>query len=222
MLEDLKILKKIESRIKKYEDLEEDYGYSVQNKLFDLQNPAFCQSKKKLLCNFEEETDLANAVRMMSVCLFRALSLKRPAIFNGTGLFNASVFETFFLPISQTCSISNELTQTELDQIVILNVTRNKEKFQINKFLKADLSRLYWHADPFAWLIGQFNTYIMRSNKNLQSALDFIISNFTLTENYFGFVKYIFFRIFRCCFILRFKNLMIGSYNAILTMRLVL
>ncbi|ROT71726.1 hypothetical protein C7M84_009937, partial [Penaeus vannamei] len=157
----------------------------VQHRLHILQNPPDCASAKKIYCDFKAAgRGIGSQLHHLSYCFLASYGTQRTLIldtknYNG----NPEGLETFFLPLSDTC------TSYDKSQMVPWPGER-KERFargafpgmdrpnprpnyfpkSIPKDISERLVRL--HGDPFAWWMGQFFKYAMRMNKDFQDYID--------------------------------------------------
>nr|XP_027206791.1 alpha-(1,6)-fucosyltransferase-like isoform X2 [Penaeus vannamei]XP_027206792.1 alpha-(1,6)-fucosyltransferase-like isoform X2 [Penaeus vannamei] len=155
----------------------------VQHRLHILQNPPDCASAKKIYCDFKAAgRGIGSQLHHLSYCFLASYGTQRTLIldtknYNG----NPEGLETFFLPLSDTCTSYNKSQMVawpgKKDSPVVQFPAWDRPNPRPNYFPKSipkDISErlVRLHGDPFAWWMGQFFKYAMRTNKDFQDYID--------------------------------------------------
>ncbi|ROT71727.1 hypothetical protein C7M84_009938 [Penaeus vannamei] len=153
----------------------------VQHRLHILQNPPDCPAKK-IYCDFKAAgRGIGSQLHHLSYCFLASYGTQRTLIldtknYNG----NPEGLETFFLPLSDTCTSydkSQMVPPGKKDSLVVRFPSMDRPNPRPNYFPKSipkDISErlVRLHGDPFAWWMGQFFKYAMRMNKDFQDYID--------------------------------------------------
>ncbi|ROT71728.1 hypothetical protein C7M84_009939 [Penaeus vannamei] len=155
----------------------------VQHRLRVLQNPRDCASAKKIFCDFRVAgRGIGSQLHHLSYCFLASYGTQRTLIldtknYNG----NPEGLETFFLPLSDTCTSYDKSQMVpwpgKKDSLVVRFPSMDRPNPRPNYFPKSipkDISErlVRLHGDPFAWWMGQFFKYAMRTNKDFQDYID--------------------------------------------------
>ncbi|XP_042873684.1 alpha-(1,6)-fucosyltransferase-like isoform X2 [Penaeus japonicus] len=118
----------------------------------------------------------------LSYCFLASYGTQRTLILNTTNYNgNPRGLETFFLPLSDTCTTFNKSHMVSWpgknDSLVVAFPGRdrpNPRPSYLPKSIPKDISErlMRLHGDPFAWWMGQFFKYAMRMNKDFQKYTD--------------------------------------------------
>lgn len=154
----------------------------VQHRLHVLQNPRNCASAKKIYCDFRAGRGMGSHLHHLSYCFLASYGTQRTLILNTKGYNgNPEGLETFFLPLSETCTSYSKSQMVSWpgkeDSLVVhfpdWDRPNPRPKYfpkSIPKDISERLMRL--HGDPFAWWMGQFFKYAMRMNQEFQTYTD--------------------------------------------------
>ncbi|XP_042891882.1 alpha-(1,6)-fucosyltransferase-like [Penaeus japonicus] len=155
----------------------------VQHRLRVLQNPRDCASAKKIYCDFTGPgRGIGSQLHHLSYCFLASYGTQRTLILN-TKNFNGNPrgLDTFFLPLSDTCTTYNHsqmvLWPGKDESSVVLFPAMDRPRPRPSYFPKSvpkDISErlVRLHGDPFAWWIGQFFKYSMRMSKEFQEYIE--------------------------------------------------
>ncbi|XP_063591414.1 alpha-(1,6)-fucosyltransferase-like [Penaeus indicus] len=155
----------------------------VQHRLHVLQNPRDCASAKKIYCDFKAQgRGMGSHLHHLSYCFLASYGTQRTLILNTKGYNgNPKGLETFFLPLSETCTSYSKSQMApwpgKKDSLVVHFPDWDRPNPRPKYFPKSipkDISKrlMRLHGDPFAWWIGQFFKYAMRMNKDFQNYTD--------------------------------------------------
>nr|XP_027206793.1 alpha-(1,6)-fucosyltransferase-like [Penaeus vannamei] len=125
---------------------------------------------------------IGSQLHHLSYCFLASYGTQRTLIldtknYNG----NPEGLETFFLPLSDTCTSYNKSQMVawpgKKDSLVVRFPSMDRPNPRPNYFPKSipkDISErlVRLHGDPFAWWMGQFFKYAMRTNKDFQDYID--------------------------------------------------
>ncbi|XP_042882772.1 alpha-(1,6)-fucosyltransferase-like [Penaeus japonicus] len=160
-----------------------DLSALVQHRLHVLQNPRDCATAKKIYCDFSAHgRGIGSQLHHLSYCFLASYGTQRTLILN-TENYNGNPrgLETFFLPLSDTCTTFNKSQMVSWpgknDSLVVAFPgwdNPNPRPGYLPKSIPKDISErlMRLHGDPFAWWMGQFFKYAMRMNKDFQKYTD--------------------------------------------------
>nr|XP_027219387.1 alpha-(1,6)-fucosyltransferase-like [Penaeus vannamei] len=125
---------------------------------------------------------IGSQLHHLSYCFLASYGTQRTLIldtknYNG----NPEGLETFFLPLSDTCTSYDKSQMVpwpgKKDSLVVRFPSMDRPNPRPNYFPKSipkDISErlVRLHGDPFAWWMGQFFKYAMRTNKDFQDYID--------------------------------------------------
>nr|XP_027211635.1 alpha-(1,6)-fucosyltransferase-like [Penaeus vannamei] len=147
----------------------------IQHRFHVLQNPADCKTAKKIICNIPVDTKsrgIGSQLHHLSYCFLASYGQQRTLIINsgsakGTGL----AMDAYYLPLSETCVHANGTAARwpgKAGSLIVQfpngdNITPRHPYFP--KSVPKDIGRrlVNANADPFAWWMGQFFRYAMRT-----------------------------------------------------------
>jgi glycoprotein 6-alpha-L-fucosyltransferase len=154
----------------------------VQRRLSYLQNPADCNSARKLVCRLNKGCGYGCQLHHVVYCFIMAYSTERTLVLKSKGWrYHKSGWEEVFKPISDTCVDSNGVSHgswpgqhnTQVISLPIID-SLNPRPPQLPLAIPADLApRLKkLHGDPIVWWIGQFLKYLLKPQLATQEMLD--------------------------------------------------
>lgn len=155
----------------------------VQKRLRRLQNPADCQTAKKLVCELNKGCGYGCQVHHLLYCFIVAYGSRRTLILNSQNWRYSPEkgWEGVFVPASDSCTttsgpVENWSTESQNSQNVLLPIVDGlypKPK-HLPLAVPADLAdRLQRiHGFPFAWWIGQFAKYLFRYQPEVQKEIN--------------------------------------------------
>nr|XP_022901745.1 alpha-(1,6)-fucosyltransferase [Onthophagus taurus] len=153
----------------------------VQKRLKYLQNPADCESAKKLVCNLNKGCGFGCQLHHVVYCLLVAYGTERTLILKSKGWkYNKGGWEEKFKPISDTCTDTfgeNGSTwpgtpETQVLTISVIDSISPRPPYlppAIPEDLAPRLIRL--HGDPIVWWIGQFLKYLMKPQEKTSALM---------------------------------------------------
>lgn len=166
-------------RDKEHESLSE----LVQNRLHRLQNPADCQTAKKLVCELNKGCGYGCQVHHLLYCFLTAYGSKRTLIIDSKNwrYSPAKGWEGVFQPVSKSCPDANGPVEnwsmgTDGHTNVLLPIVDSvypKPK-HLPLAVPADLAERLkrFHKFPFGWWIGQFAKYLFRYNPEVEKEVN--------------------------------------------------
>jgi len=160
----------------------------VQARLKYLQNPADCDSARKLVCNLNKGCGYGCQIHHAIYCFLVAYGTERTLILKSSGWrYNKKGFEEVFLPLSETCRDQGGGSRatwpgsedTQVVELPIVDSVSPRPPY-LPPAVPADLvdriSRL--HGDPIVWWVSQFLLYMLRPQPHLTEMLQNTVENF--------------------------------------------
>ena len=173
-----------------------DLSALVQARLKFLQNPADCDTARKLVCNLNKGCGYGCQIHHAIYCFLVAYGTERTLILKSAGWrYNKKGFEEVFLPMSETCldpSGGSRATWpgsegTQVVELPIVDSVSPRPPY-LPPAVPADLvdriARL--HGDPIVWWVSQFLLYMLRPQPHLTEMLDNTVENFKLEHPIVG------------------------------------
>ena len=151
----------------------ENLSKVVQRRLRRLQNPADCQTVKKLVCELNKGCGYGCQIHHLLYCFLTAYGTKRTLILDSKNwrYSPAKGWEGVFEPVSDSCKtaggpVENWSRSSANSQNVLLPIVDSVQPKpeHLPPAVPADLAvRLkLLHGFPFVWWIGQFAKYLFR------------------------------------------------------------
>ncbi|XP_054262328.1 alpha-(1,6)-fucosyltransferase [Macrosteles quadrilineatus] len=159
-----------------------DLSDLVQRRLYYLQNPADCNTAKKLVCNLNKGCGYGCQLHHAVYCLLVAYGTQRTMILKSKGWrYHRNGWEEVFKPVSDTCMETTGATSTSnwpgtsSTQVVVLPIIDSISPrppylpLAVPQDLAPRIARL--HGDPIVWWVGQLLKYLLRPQPNLANFL---------------------------------------------------
>ena len=188
VLMDLERLAELDGHADWRETEARDLSALVQARLKSLQNPADCDSARKLVCNLNKGCGYGCQIHHAIYCFLVAYGTERTLILKSAGWrYNKKGFEEVFLPMSETCMDPGGGTRatwpggdgTQVVELPIVDSVSPRPPY-LPPAVPADLvdriARL--HGDPIVWWVSQFLLYMLRPQPHLTEMLDSTVENF--------------------------------------------
>ncbi|XP_047493483.1 alpha-(1,6)-fucosyltransferase-like [Penaeus chinensis] len=164
------------SEVEKLSDL-------IQHRIHALQNPVDCKSARKILCNIPVSPmarGIGSQLHHLSYCFLASYGTQRTLVINEKQLETMNLsLNTFFLPVSETCTYANESIEWPgaEDTPVVHFPDSDTPKPRPNYFPRSvprDFAQRLTsaHGDPFAWWMGQFFKYALRMTQGFQDYVE--------------------------------------------------
>lgn len=81
----------------------------VMKRIGELQNPADCESSKKIICDLSKACGFGCQMHHVMYCFITAWYTNRTMILESAGWrYNSAGFEAYFKPLSDTCKSTND------------------------------------------------------------------------------------------------------------------
>ncbi|XP_037796539.1 alpha-(1,6)-fucosyltransferase-like [Penaeus monodon] len=156
----------------------------IQHRIHVLQNPADCQSSKKIICRLPvqlKNRGIGSQLHHLSYCFLAAYNMQRTLIIDnreaaGTGF----VIDPYILPLSETCVHANGTAakwpgRADSPAVQFPNVDGFFPRpSYFPRSIPKDIARrlMSAHGDPFAWWMGQFFKYALRMTSGFQEHVE--------------------------------------------------
>ncbi|XP_072402052.1 alpha-(1,6)-fucosyltransferase [Diabrotica undecimpunctata] len=153
----------------------------VQERFNYLQNPADCDSARKLVCNLNKGCGYGCQLHHVVYCFMVAYGTKRTLILKSKGWrYHKAGWEEVFKPVSDTCTDPTGKTiaswpgntETQVINLPIIDSLSPRPPFlplAIPEDLAPRLTRL--HGDPIVWWVGQILKYLLRPQEKTKKML---------------------------------------------------
>ena len=152
----------------------------VQKRLYNLQNPANCDTAKKLVCSLNKGCGYGCQMHHVLYCFIVAYSTGRTLILDSSGWrYSSRGWNAYFESVSSSCTHYNDPKEWGYDheshQVVHLPIVdalfpRLPQMPQAVPKDLYDQIRLF-HGHPFVWWIGQFCKYLFKYTPDLQKEI---------------------------------------------------
>ncbi|GAB6022444.1 Alpha-(1,6)-fucosyltransferase [Chamberlinius hualienensis] len=153
----------------------------VERRITALQNPADCDTAKKVVCNLNKGCGYGCQLHHAVYCLMVAYGTQRTLILKSQGWrYSRDGWESVYLPVSNSCLSDYGVSQsswppkdeTQVITLPIIDSMNPKPPF-LPLAIPKDLSdRLIMvHGDPSVWWIAQFVKFLLRPQEPLAKYL---------------------------------------------------
>ena len=182
----------------------------IQKRLYDIQNPKFCSSTKKLVCNLNIDCGFGCQIHHVVYCLIVAYGTRRMLLLDSQNWnYGEGAFEKMFEPLSETCQLprkyafkQNSRNKESLNNAIswwpgdkseeYIRLPRMRDMKEKPPFLPPAIPKEFadaitsFHGDPLVWWIGQFLKFILRPTKSTKAFLNRKRNSYTESQHQVG------------------------------------
>lgn len=153
----------------------------VQRRIHALQNPKNCSSTKKIVCRMSRNAGAGSLIHHLVYCIMAAYGSGKTFVLHSRGWrYSPDGWEVLFQPLSNTCvNVSSGVIDpwpgtNESEAVMFPDWDKPKPKPEHQPMaVPLDIaSRLQrFHEMPSAWWVGQFISYMMRLQPEMQETI---------------------------------------------------
>lgn len=175
----------LDNSIKTFQSsLAKELSGTIQNRLYDLQNPKYCETARKLICSLSNDCGYGCQMHHLIYCFMIAYSTKRIMyIDSSVGKYSSRPWRDYFVSLGSNCSFPHSRniptwsSDHEKHQIVHLPALDRLQNQPPDSSCLAVPNEFHsriqlFHGNPFVWWIGQFCKYIFKYQPDLKIEIE--------------------------------------------------